>query len=60
MLIVCNVSAKGNKTGKNAEVHIQVKGLGYPSKQEVNSWNQHRRQERPSNAIAVQFVMRTF
>ena len=25
------------------KMHIQVKWLGYPSKQEVNDWNQRRR-----------------
>ena len=41
-------------------MHIQVTGLGYPSKQEVNDWNQRRRQERPSNAIGCQCFMCTF
>ena len=39
MRIVCNVSAKGNKTGNNSKMHSQVEGLGYHSKQDVNDWN---------------------
>ena len=58
--IVCNVSAKENKFGNIAKMHIQINGLGIPSEQEVNDWNQPRRPEGPSNAIGGQFFMCTF
>ena len=60
-LLTCDLfimqSAKGETTNNDSKMHIQVEALGYPSKQEVNDWNQRRRQKRPSNAIGVQFFM---
>ena len=43
-----------------SKMYIQVKRLGYPSKQEGNDWNQRKRQDRLSNATEVQFFMCTF
>ena len=51
----CQVSEEGNKAGIKSKMKTQVKGLGYPSKQEGNDYSQHRRQDHLSNAIGVQF-----
>ena len=54
------VSAKGNKTSNNSKMHIHVKGIDHPSKEEISDWNQRRRQEHPSNSIGVQFFICAF